>query len=196
MALNIFMIKILPNPHNQFTKKDITMGFSKCLTIENAISEETARDILAYGEQFVTPASNKHNHNFSIHVDTCWLPEDHKVHEELMPHWESAIKFFNFDVDFIEPYEIKKYPIKGHYSRHIDNYHAMDIPVDRKISMSLQLGNETDYEGGDLIIVSKKVSKTYRSITFFPSFYPHVVTPVTSGSRWVMIGWAWGPYWR
>lgn len=190
------MIPILPNPHNQFTKEDITSGFSKVFTIENAISENTAADILAYGEQHVVSASNKHNHNFSILVDTCWLPDNHPVHAELQQHWKTAIDFFNFEINFVEPYEIKKYPLGGHYSRHIDNYHAINIPVDRKISMILQLSEDTDYDGGTLTIVRKQAPRKRLSMTFFPSFYPHGVDAVTRGNRWVMIGWAWGPYWR
>ena len=190
------MIPNKPNPHNQFTRAEITDGFSKVFTVENAISEETAADLLSFGAANVTPANNKHNHSFSIQVDTCFLPLDHPVHTELQSAWEQAINFYNFDIEFIEPYEIKHYPLGGHYSRHIDNYHGMSIPTDRKISMTLQLSDDTDYTGGNLTIVMKRAPRKRLSMTFFPSFYPHGVDAVTQGSRWVLIGWAWGPYWR
>lgn len=190
------MIPIKPNPHSSFTKEQITVGFSKVFTVENAISEDAAAEILEYGNKNVISASNKHNHNFSIHVDTCWLPNNHPINESLQYSWNKALDFFKFDIEFIEPYEIKKYPLGGHYSRHIDNYHAMNIPVDRKISMTLQLSDDESYTGGNLTIVQKQASRKRLSMTFFPSFYPHGVDAVTSGERWVLIGWAWGPYWR
>ncbi len=190
------MIPNLPNPHDQFTKDDITNGFSKLLVIENALSEDLCDEIIAYGEENAKPASNKHNHNFLINVSTCWLPLNHKVHEALQPIWQQAIDFYQFDISFIEPYELKKYNTGGYYSRHIDNYHGMNIPVDRKLSISLQLNGEEHYEGGDLKLMYKAASKKKGAITFFPSFYPHGVEKVTKGTRWVMIGWAWGPYWR
>ena len=119
------------NPHKSFSKEQITNGFSKIFTIDNAISEESAADLITYGKANVVSANNKHNHNFSIQVDTCFLPLDHPIHFELQDAWATAIDFYKFDIDFIEPYEIKHYSVGGHYSRHIDNYPAMDIPVDR-----------------------------------------------------------------
>ena len=184
------------NPHNNFSREQITAGFSKIFTIDNAISEESAADLITYGKANVVSANNKHNHNFSIQVDTCFLPLDHPIHSELPAAWATAIDFYKFDIDFIEPYEIKHYPVGGHYSRHIDNYHAMNIPVDRKISMSLQLSESTDYDGGDLTVVYKNISRKKLSMNFFPSFYPHGINAVTRGNRWVLIGWAWGPYWH
>ena len=77
------MIPNKRNPHNQFTPSEITSGFSKIFTIDNAISEESASDLLSYGRENVVPANNKHNHNFSIKVDTCFLPLDHPIHSEL-----------------------------------------------------------------------------------------------------------------
>ena len=190
------MIPNKHNPHDAFTKAQISTGFSKILTIENSISEETANMLISYGTDNVKPADNKHDHNFSIRVDTCFLPLDHPIHSELQSAWSKAIDFYKFDIDFIEPYELKFYPLGGHYSRHIDNYHAMDIPTDRKISMILQLSDENEYSGGNLTIVNKRAPRKKLSMTFFPSFYPHGVDAVTRGSRWVLISWAWGPYWR
>jgi predicted 2-oxoglutarate/Fe(II)-dependent dioxygenase YbiX len=190
------MIPNKNNPHDRFTREDITHGFSKVFTINNAISEETAADLLRHGSTNVTPANNKHNFPFSIQVDTCFLPLDHPVHTELQTAWQQAMNFYNFHIDFIEPYEIKYYPLGGHYSRHIDNYHGMNIPTDRKISMILQLSEDSDYAGGNLTIVREQASRKRLSMTFFPSFYPHGVDTITRGSRWVLIGWAWGPYWR
>ena len=163
------MIPNRNNPHNAFTRDEIATGFRKILTLENVLSKEQCETLMQYGEENVVPADNKHS---------------------------KAFEFFNFDIEFIEPYELKKYPIGGFYSKHIDNYHGMSIPVDRKISMILQLSNEADYAGGDVQLMFIKVPKKRGSMTFFPSFYPHEVQPVLRGTRWSMVSWAWGPYWK
>lgn len=190
------MIPILPNPLDKFTKEQVDKGFSRILTIEDSITEEDAANLLAYVQHQTPSTSNRNEQNFSVLVDTWWLPEHHPIYKVIEKHWRTAIDFFNFDITFIEPYEIKKYSLGGHFGRHIDNYHAMSIPVERKITMSLQLSEDTDYVGGRLTIVRTQVSRKKLSMTFFPSFYPHGVEAITNGTRWVMIGWAWGPYWR
>jgi len=66
----------------------------------------------------------------------------------------------------------------------------------RKISASVMLSSENEYEGGDLIIdnYGNKVvaSKEIGSVNMFPSFLPHTVTPVTKGDRWVLVIWVHG----
>ena len=59
------MIPNKRNPHNQFTPSEITSGFSKIFTIDNAISEESASDLLSYGRENVVPANNKFKDKYS-----------------------------------------------------------------------------------------------------------------------------------
>lgn len=69
--------------------------------------------------------------------------------------------------------------------------------VDRKLTMSVQLTDGEEYTGGELSIVGQEISsKKKGSVTVFSSNFPHAVKPITSGTRWSLIGWAWGPYWR
>lgn len=84
---------------------------------------------------------------------------------------------------------------KGHYDWHID---AGDgNAATRKISLSIPLTNRDMYEGGDLELNNNgtimKAIDEQGSITFFPSFMVHRVTPVTSGERWVIVVWVHGP---
>ena len=67
----------------------------------------------------------------------------------------------------------------------------------RKISLSIPLTDRAAYEGGDLEInnngVQIKATDEQGSITFFPSYLYHRVTPVTKGERWVIVVWVHGP---
>jgi len=71
----------------------------------------------------------------------------------------------------------------------------------RKVSCSVQLTAPDQYEGCDLHIRNKRNSmslypRTQGSIIVFPSYAHHAVTPLTSGTRYAMVGWFMGPHWR
>jgi predicted 2-oxoglutarate/Fe(II)-dependent dioxygenase YbiX len=189
------MIPNLANPHDSLSEDEFNR-FVRVLTIEDAISDTLCRSIIEYGEKTVDQEANKHNRSFQKVVDNCWLPLNHEVHNALQPAWKSAMEFFKFDVEFVEPYDLKRYQTGGFFNRHIDNYHGNNVPVDRKISMTLQLSDETEYTGGQVVFGHHRVTKKRLSATFFPSFYPHYVDKIESGIRWSLIGWAWGPYWK
>lgn len=195
-------LEVLPNPHDNYTKEELTNGFSKLFVIDNALSNELCDALIEHGTSHVVYASNKHTNNaFKIDVSTCFLDRNSElskqVNKELTPAWLAAMDHFGIDISFIEPYELKMYENGGFYSQHQDNYHGLNIPVDRKISMSIQLNGDDHYTGGALKFWGNNTASGKKgSMTFFPSFYSHRVEPVQSGTRWVMISWAWGPTWR
>ena len=189
------MITILDNPHDKLTPAEIS-AFARYYTIENAVSNELCDELIKLGQQMVEPAVKKHTYQNIMMLDHYFLPKDHVIHNTLSPLWEMAVKEFNFDIDFIEPYKIQTYAEGGYFGRHIDNYHGLNLNIDRKLSMTLQLSDSSDYEGGSFVCGQHKITRSKGSVTFFPSFYPHLVEKVTQGQRWCLIGWAWGPYWQ
>jgi PKHD-type hydroxylase len=70
----------------------------------------------------------------------------------------------------------------------------------RKLSITIQLSNSDDYEGGDLeLLYDKEPYKLDRSrgtFLVFPSFMLHRVTPVTRGTRWSLVAWIGGKRWQ
>jgi len=77
----------------------------------------------------------------------------------------------------------------------------------RKISVSIELNDPSEYEGGSLQVFPEEVdyseSGAFGDLTrkrgtavFFPSFRSHRVTPVTRGVRHVMVNWISGPPFR
>ena len=106
-------------------------------------------------------------------------------------------EFWGFDiVGFGENLQYGEYNSanKGFYDWHIDV--GPNDPY-RKISMSIQLTDPSEYEGGELQLKSNNsittVSKKKGTIIFFPSFMLHRVTPVTKGVRHSLVGWITGP---
>lgn len=70
----------------------------------------------------------------------------------------------------------------------------------RKLSMTIQLSDPDEYEGGDLqFMINDKIVDAPRekgTIIIFPSFIIHRVTPITKGTRQSIVGWVAGPPYR
>jgi PKHD-type hydroxylase len=82
-----------------------------------------------------------------------------------------------------------------HFKPHNDSGRAMTT---RKLSYSVQLSDPATYEGCDLVFTAppSQASREQGSITVFPSFLYHTVTPVYSGLRHAIVGWVHGPTFR
>ncbi len=79
-----------------------------------------------------------------------------------------------------------------------DGYVAhMDVgPVSslRKLSFSLLLSDPDTFAGGDLAFGAPfPLARQQGTLTIFPSFLQHAVTPVTSGDRYAVVGFVIGP---
>jgi PKHD-type hydroxylase len=72
----------------------------------------------------------------------------------------------------------------------------MNMPV-RKLSISIQLTNHEEYEGGELILYDGgeegvTMHKTQGTLVIFPSYVLHEVMPVTKGERNSLVTWVTG----
>jgi PKHD-type hydroxylase len=82
----------------------------------------------------------------------------------------------------------------GHYSWHTDNG---PYPYNtRKISITVQLSDPDEYEGGDLELKlgnqTSKMPKEKGCAVLFPSYILHRITPVTKGTRKSLVLWVGG----
>lgn len=88
---------------------------------------------------------------------------------------------------------------QGHYDWHHDVHWSSQDPQDRKISVSIQLSCPDSYEGGDFEFEEVKTTANFRAkgtMILFPSYLRHKVSPVTSGTRYALVAWFFGPRWR
>lgn len=96
---------------------------------------------------------------------------------------------------FHQELQLTKYFEGDFFDWHLD-FGAGEISA-RKLSMTIQLSDPEDYEGGDLqfMINGKTVNAPRKkgTIVIFPSFVMHRVTPVTKGMRQSIVGWVSGP---
>jgi PKHD-type hydroxylase len=100
---------------------------------------------------------------------------------------------FGFDgMQINELAQYTEYPEGGFYEWHTDNDVNMQYePPVRKISMTLLLSPESEFEGGDLELMSEgKIAKLKQGhAIFFASFIRHRVTPVIKGNRKSLVMW-------
>lgn len=134
-----------------------------------------------------------------------WLRTDKKECQWVFERITGAIidsnkQFFNFDIDHIENVQFTEYDssYQGFYGKHIDI--AYKSSRMRKLSFTIQLADETDYDGGDLCLFystdSLVMSRKQGTMTIFPSFAVHEVEPVKRGTRYSLVGWVVGPPFR
>jgi len=133
----------------------------------------------------------------SLNENTNWLFK--KIIDKII---DVNSKNFDLQLKFVEDLQFSEYSEEkgGFYSKHRDcglkkslnNY--VDI---RKLSFTIQLTDENEYEGGELIFhldkEEKKAPKSKGTIVFFESDLLHEVTPVTKGVRHSLVSWVLGP---
>ena len=126
--------------------------------------------------------------------DTAWVFEK-------LGHIASSLnaKYFRFDLTgFGEPLQLTNYDQSEHgmYGWHQDYGGG----TSRKLSLVLQLTDPSQYEGGNLQIMTGGQPQTVRKqrglVAAFPSYVLHQVTPVTSGNRQSLVAWISGPAFR
>jgi PKHD-type hydroxylase len=105
-------------------------------------------------------------------------------------------RFFKFDLFGInEGFQFTNYEApSGKYGKHVDR--DMNIPV-RKLSISIQLTDPEEYEGGELKLYGGGeegtiMDKTQGTLIIFPSYTLHEVMPVTKGERNSLVTWVTG----
>jgi len=144
--------------------------------------------------------------------DLVWL-NDNWIYRELHPYIHIANRNagWNFQWDRSESCQFTKYKLNQYYDWHCDSWdrpykkEGPDNGKIRKLSMTCQLTDGSEYTGGELEFdfrnydphmrdenkhqVAAKEILPKGSIIVFPSFVWHRVKPVTSGTRYSLVMW-------
>lgn len=125
--------------------------------------------------------------------DTAWVFEK-------LGHIASSLnaQYYRFDLTgFGEALQLTNYDQseQGMYGWHQD--YGGKISPSRKLSLVLQLTDPSQYEGGNLQVITSGQPQTVRKqrglVAAFPSYVLHQVTPVTNGNRQSLVAWISGP---
>ena len=157
--------------------------------------------------------------------DLVWL-NDIWIYKELYPYIHEANKNagWNFQWEGSEAIQFTKYKLNQYYDWHCDSWDKpytrkqnadgtwpLDHGKIRKLSMTCQLTDGSEYKGGELEFDFRDYEPHMReeakhlkrakeilpkgSIIVFPSFVWHRVKPVTEGTRYSLVMWNLGyPY--
>jgi len=113
--------------------------------------------------------------------------------------WEANTSAFNVNVYNKADVQYTEYN-GGHYDWHIDTFFGDTSLTARKLTITVQLSEPDQYEGGDFEFVEApplpKEAKKKGSVLVFPSYLKHRVTPVTKGIRKSLVAWFEGEHWR
>jgi PKHD-type hydroxylase len=110
---------------------------------------------------------------------------------------------FRFDLNQFEPLQFTSYDSSRQefYGRHMDcTMGSLHKTATRKLSITIQLSDGIDYQGGDLLLYpgayATAAPKGLGQLVCFPSFVVHEVTPVTQGTRYSLVTWVHGPLFK
>ena len=157
-------------------------------------------------EQNIKDISKKRKSNI-VWMDDPW------IYKEIQPYVNTANinAGWNFQWDRSESCQFTKYKLNQFYDWHCDSWvkpydkpESPDHGKIRKLSVTVSLSDDTDYEGGDFEFDFRnndkgsnqpRLCKEIRpkgSVVVFPSFVWHRVKPVTSGTRYSLVIWSLG----
>ena len=153
------------------------------------------------------------NLKYKRNSDLVWL-DDTWIYKEIHPYVHQANKNagWNFNWNFSEACQFTKYKLNQYYDWHCDSWEkGYDQPKTlshgkiRKLSMTCQLTDGSEYSGGELEFDFRNYEPPQRdeakhlrkiteilpkgSIIIFPSFLWHRVKPVTRGVRYSLVVW-------
>lgn len=169
-----------------------------------ALSAEQCDEIIEICEKHpVQRATTFSSDNNPSRISKVRWVEDQMIGGMLWDYVQKANQVFGIDV---EPYtDIQYTEYHGSEEGKYDNHHDIDWGTDkgrdRKISITVQLSDPADYQGGyfnftecESPLISDITPRG--SILVFPSYLVHSVSPVTKGLRRSLVSWFEGPKWR
>jgi PKHD-type hydroxylase len=131
-----------------------------------------------------------------------WCPQNEEwewVYDKLGTMISEANNMWKFDLTHMREQiqYTEYYEGGGQYDWHMDC--GIGIQAQRKVSVTVQLSQPDEYEGGDLQFMLGAgqiwAPRVQGAAVIFPSFFLHRVTPVTKGTRKSFVLWVGGePY--
>lgn len=173
---------------------------------ENCFTLDEIKEILNLQNVFELKPSKILSENDTTYriSENFWIPKNDSkykwIYDRLLKYIGMANNTYKFDLSMLHDdiqVAIYKSEKNGNYSWHDDMITNTNFNTTRKLSLSVQLSDENEYEGGELEIVTSPnnfiASKKIGTIIIFPSFLIHRVKPVTKGNRISLVLWIDGP---
>lgn len=188
------ILKTFENPIvNQAHYYYFNQGFTpdECNRIIETFKSVCENDATVFGDNVISARKTK----------VAWIPYNDTtkwIYDRILGMAASANNaMFKFHVTSLRDtiqFGMYDESFQGQYQRHIDI--GENLNSQRKLSVSVQLSDPSNYEGGSLILKHTETPKCQGDVSVFPSFLEHEVTPVTKGTRYSLVLWIYGPHFR
>jgi PKHD-type hydroxylase len=196
-----------PPPPLQFMFARSNPNLIKYYRFVNAFSPDECKALTNFNFE-LGPGLTEDGKNTEVRKSQVyWIPKTEQwgdLYQKIMELVGKCNKeFYNFDISSLtENLQYTEYhqDYQGRYDWHFDVGEGA-LNCGRKLSVSIQLSDPSEYEGGELqfsldgdkICVAEKDQGT---MMIFPSYLRHRVTPVTKGIRRSLVTWITGPPFR
>jgi len=188
----------------------ITPQIEPIVCIENFLSEQEIGMIIEYAKELPS-TSGKVGLDVAGEIQNLrlcinkWMSHDEKTDWLFEKLIKEIIKVnsenYNFIVNCFEDLQFTEYNSiqRGYYKKHNDCGNRLDPSLlsVRKISFTIQLSDENEYDGGELVLYNEGkeiiAPKSKGTLIFFFSHILHEVKPVTRGKRRSLVSWVHGP---
>ena len=178
---------------------------------KNVVSKKDCDKIIKLGkkQKNLNKGTVNSNRSLSLKIRDCETSffSDPWVYDILWPYVHGANKAagWNFDIDWAQPMQFTSYKKSEYYVWHQDIVAPEQGKNYRKLSLSLNLNDSSEYTGGqfefdfrDSLNGKKHIYrcnelKERGSLIVFPSFFYHRVKPVLKGNRYSLVVWFTGP---
>lgn len=134
--------------------------------------------------------------------EQLWVPAQIWISGWVKHYADLANDNFKFDINgiFQNVMQYTVYKEGGRFDWHVDGTEPNENGDIRKLAFSVQLSDESEYEGGELEFLDgpEKFTAPKRkgTIIFFDPRITHRVRKVKSGTRRALVGWIGGPRWK
>lgn len=177
--------------------------------VKNFLSNEECKKIIEIGKNKNLEQAKISNKKEILNVNVrdsniCWLDQTDNLNWLFTKIGQACLEInksrFRFDLNGIsEPLQFTNYKApSGKYDKHVDEGPGL-VSV-RKLSISIQLTDPNEYEGGELILYNSEtpnvMDKEQGTLIVFPSYVLHEVKPVTKGERNSLVCWVTGKPFR
>ena len=171
---------------------------------ESLLNSEIVGELQSYANQAdnYVPVSQEYMGHQYHSVDVHPIPYAHPIERHIVRSMLTINKkYYNYDLYGTFEIQLLRYTPGGQYKWHCDYGLSANPDGDRKLSMSIQLSDAWDYNGGELHILDwqnlqSTMSKEVGSVLVFDSRVAHKVEPITEGERYAIVAWAHGPQLR
>ena len=188
-------------PFHADLELETTRGLAMVRSSAGAFTADECRRIVEIGNSRPSVSGELDLHRDRYRESqVAWIepqPDSHWLYHKIALLFNEVNAHCRFELlGLVDALQYTTYGASQHFDWHTD-IGSGDTCV-RKLSMTIQLSDGSEYQGGDLefVEVGAGPQRALGTVTVFPSFLGHRVSPVTSGIRRSLVAWACGPSFR